>query len=62
MRIWIKTKVFNLKDKGYTVKIKDIYKEICVYFPDIEEQGWAGYKDIRRYVNNVKRTYQRQKK
>lgn len=62
LRAWIKTKVFKLKDKGYSVQVKDIYREICIYFPSIEEQGWAGYKDIRRYINNAKRSYLRYKK
>lgn len=62
LRTWIKTKVFNLKNKGYSVQVKDIYREICVYFPSIEEQGWKGYKDIRRYINNAKRSYLRDKK
>ncbi len=62
LRAWIKTKVFNLKERGKSVKVNEIYKELCVYFPSLEEQGWSGYKDIKKYVSNAKRSYLREKR
>lgn len=62
LKIWIRTKIFNMKEKGYPIKAKNIYQEICIYFPSIEEQGFIGYKNIIRYINNAKRLYNNKKK
>lgn len=62
LRSWITTKVINLKEKGCTIKTKDIYDEICTYFPSIKEQGLKGYYDIQKYIKSAKRFYQRNKK
>ena len=57
---WIYSRVYNLKNDGHKVIIKDIYNELCQYFPTIEEQGFKGFKDIRRYIKSAGRKYRRE--
>lgn len=61
LRLWINTKVSNLKNDGKIIKSKNIYNEICSYFPSVEEQGYKGYCDILKYINNAKRQYLRKR-
>ncbi len=58
---WIYTRVFNLKDKGEKIRVKAIYNEVSQYFPSLEQQGYFGYKDIKKYINNANRLYRLRK-
>lgn len=58
---WIYTRVYNLKDIGQKVIVKDIYNELCQHFPKIEEQGNKGFKDIKRYIKSAGRKYRKEK-
>lgn len=58
---WIYTRVYNLKDIGQKVIVKDIYNELCQHFPKIEEQGNKGFKDIKRYIKSAGRKYRKER-
>lgn len=56
---WIYSRVYNLKNDGHKVIIKDIYNELCQHFPVLEEQGYQGFKDVQKYINSASRKYRR---
>lgn len=54
---WIYSRVYNLKDSKHKVIVKDIYEEVCQHFPSLIEQGYKGFKDIRKYIKSAARSY-----